>query len=147
MVKCEVVIVDNSSAPEDVNELERLKQAYPRIHLVLNEVNVGYFPGLNVGIRYLREHFPGLDLIVVGNNDLVFPRDFVDAVRARATAGALLGDSPDLITLDGVHQNPHVIRAVSKPRQLIYDLYYASYPLALAIRWFARLPAIHATLG
>jgi GT2 family glycosyltransferase len=138
--QCEVVVVDNSSALEDVNELERLKQEHPQIHLVLNEANVGYFPGLNVGIRYLRERFPGLDLIVVGNNDLVFPPDFIDAVCATAP---LLERywviAPDLITLDGVHQNPHVIAAISKPRKLIYDLYYASYPLALAIRWFARV--------
>ncbi len=139
-LQCEVVIVDNKSAQADVYDLERLKQEYPRIHLVLNGVNAGYFPGLNVGIRYLRERFPDLDVIVVGNNDLVFPPHFVDAVWASAP---LLERhwviSPDLVTLDGVHQNPHVIRAVSRPRRFIYDIYYASYPLALAIRWFAQV--------
>jgi GT2 family glycosyltransferase len=137
---CEVVIVDNQSASQDVNELERLKQEYPQIHLVLNEVNSGYFPGLNRGIRYLRERFPDLDTIVVGNNDLVFPRDFIDAVWTNAP---LLERcwviSPDLITLDGVHQNPHVTTAISKPRQLVYGLYYSSYALALSIRWLARV--------
>ena len=137
---CEVVIVDNSSAVEDVAELKRLKQEYPQIHLVLNELNVGYFRGLNVGIRYLRVQFPRIDLMVVGNNDLVFPREFVDALRANA---ALLERywviSPDVVTLNGVHQNPHVITAISRPRKLVYDLYYASYPFALLIRWLARV--------
>jgi GT2 family glycosyltransferase len=137
---CEIVIVDNSSAAEDVRELERLKQEYPRIHVTLNELNVGYFRGLNTGIRYLREHYQGLDVIVVGNNDLVFPRDFVDAVLANAV---LLERcwviAPDIITLDGVHQNPHVLAGISKSRKLIYDLYYASYLLAISIRWIARV--------
>jgi len=138
--KCEVVVVDNRSAQEDVEQLERLKQEHPRMHLVLNPVNSGYFPGLNTGIRYLREQFPDLDLIVVGNNDLVFPPDFIDSIAACAP---LLERywviSPNLVTLDGVHQNPHVIRAISRSRNLIYDIYYASYPLALAIRWFAKV--------
>lgn len=138
--QCDVVIVDNASAAEDVSGLERLKQEYPQIHLVLNKVNVGYFPGLNVGIRYLRERFPGLDLIIVGNNDLVFPPDFIDTVWAtEPLMERYFVIAPDLITLDGVHQNPHVIKAISKPRQIIYDLYYANYSLALAIRWFARV--------
>jgi GT2 family glycosyltransferase len=136
---CEVVIVDNRSAAEDVAELMLRKQDHPRMHLVLNEANLGYFRGLNTGIRYLREHFPGLDLMMIGNNDLVFPREFVDSVRAimplLESQGVI---SPDIVTLDGVHQNPHVIAEISRTRRLIYDLYYASYPLALAIRWFAR---------
>jgi GT2 family glycosyltransferase len=137
---CEVVIVDNNSTRDDVAELERLKVQYPRIHLLLNDLNLGYFRGLNVGIRYLRQNSPDIDLMVVGNNDLVYPREFVDALRSSA---ALLERycviSPDIVTLDGVHQNPHVITGISRPRKLIYDLYYASYPLALLIRWIARI--------
>ena len=137
---CEVVIVDNSSAAEDVDELKRLKQVHPQIHLVLNERNLGYFRGLNVGIRYLREQYPSIDLMVVGNNDLVFPREFVDVLWSNARLlEVYCALSPDLITLDGVHQNPHVITAISRPRKLIYDIYYASYPLALLIRSLARI--------
>jgi GT2 family glycosyltransferase len=138
--ECDVAIVDNNSTPEDVDALRRLQQEHPRVHLVLNESNLGYFRGLNVGLRYLREREPALNLIVVGNNDLVFPPDFVSALWANA---ALLERhwviAPDLITLDGVHQNPHVLNAISKPRQAVYDLYFASYPLALSIRWIARI--------
>jgi GT2 family glycosyltransferase len=138
--ECHVVIVDNNSTAEDVDALRQLQAEHPRIHLVLNKSNLGYFPGLNIGLRFLRGRDPGLDLIVVGNNDLVFPPDFVDSLWA--SAGLLEQHwviSPNLITLDGVHQNPHVIKAISRPRQAIYDLYFASYPLALAIRWIARI--------
>ena len=33
--------------------------------------------------------------------------------------------SPDILTLDGEHQNPHVIHTISRKRELVYDLYYA----------------------
>jgi len=138
--ECEVVVVDNCSATEDVEHLERLKQEHPGMHLILNSVNTGYFPGLNTGIRYLRQNFPDLSPIVVGNNDLVFPPDFLDSIAAcKPLLDRYWVISPDVFTLDGVHQNPHVLRAVSRPRRLIYDIYYASYPLALAIRWCARV--------
>jgi hypothetical protein len=47
--------------------------------------------------------------------------------------------SPDIITLDGVHQNPHVISKIGKFREFIYNLYYANYYLAIAIRRVAKL--------
>ena len=47
--------------------------------------------------------------------------------------------SPDILTLDGGYQNPHVIHTISRKRELVHDLYYASYALALAIRWAARI--------
>lgn len=138
--QCEVVVVDNNSQPIDVAALERLKNEYPRIHLVLNDENIGYFPGLNVGIRYLRERYADLGVMVVGNNDLVFPQDVVEslwAISPLLECHAVV--SPALVTLDGVHQNPHVVSAISKSRQLVYDIYFASYPLALMIRWIAKI--------
>ena len=32
--------------------------------------------------------------------------------------------APDITTLDGSHQNPHVINEISKTRELVYDIYY-----------------------
>ena len=45
--------------------------------------------------------------------------------------------SPDLVTLDGVHQNPHVINKISKRREIIYDLYYSNYFLSILIGFAA----------
>lgn len=134
-----VAVVDNKSRPEDVEELRRLKRDHPDLHLILHDANVGYFPGLNIGIAYLRGQYPGLDGIVVGNNDLLFPETFHDRVHECQdlfSRYAVL--APDLVTSDGVHQNPHVIREISPIRELVWDVYYSNYQLALLIGYLSR---------
>jgi GT2 family glycosyltransferase len=42
------------------------------------------------------------------------------------------------VTLDGEHQNPHVVKKISKSREVVYDLYYSNYLLARLILWMAR---------
>lgn len=136
-----VVVVDNQSAPQHVQTLRDLAAEFPGvIELLLNEHNVGYFPGLNCGIREMRKRHPDVQHLVIGNNDLLFPADFCERVERNL---ALLEQhpvvSPDIVTLDGEHQNPHVIASISKTREFVYDLYYANYHLAQLILWAARL--------
>jgi GT2 family glycosyltransferase len=88
----------------------------------------------------LRAREPEITTMVVGNNDLVFPEDFADTLRKNLSLFEKYAVvSPDIITLDGVHQNPHVIHRISKFREFIYSLYYANYYLSLAIRHLAKL--------
>jgi GT2 family glycosyltransferase len=135
-----VVIVDNRSDEKELKLLEGIKSDYPDTHLILNKENLGYFKGLNVGINYLRDNFKDICHIIVGNNDLIFPPEFITSIRAK---GAIFEKypvvSPDLITLDGVHQNPHVIKRINKFRELIYDMYNSSYLMARLINSFARM--------
>jgi GT2 family glycosyltransferase len=135
-----IVIVDNNSDNENVNALKNLASEFQHVELILNKDNVGYFRGLNLGIRHLRSSQPDIDLMVVGNNDLVFPADFADSLRRNLShLEKYAVVSPDIVTLDGVHQNPHVIRKIGKFREFVYDLYYANYYLAIAIRQLAKL--------
>jgi GT2 family glycosyltransferase len=135
-----IVVVDNKSDDENRQLLKDLGASYSNVDLVLNDENVGYFPGLNIGLRHFRERYPGIDYIVVGNNDLVFPLEFSSKlwkVLPSLQSHAVI--SPDIVTVDGVHQNPHVISAISKRREVIYDLYYSSYVLAKVINTIAKL--------
>jgi GT2 family glycosyltransferase len=136
----EIVVVDNRSDVENVTLLQELTDKIPKVHVIFNEDNVGYFRGLNIGIRYMRIRYPDIEWIVVGNNDLEFPPDFADKLASNATrlsAHAVV--SPDVITVDGVHQNPHVISGISALRELFYVLYYSNYYVAMIIQ---RLAAI-----
>jgi GT2 family glycosyltransferase len=135
-----IVVVDNNSDKENVEALKNLANESEHVELMLNKDNVGYFRGLNLGIRHLRATQPDIKIMVVGNNDLVFPDDFADAIsRNLSTLEQHAVVSPDIVTLDGVHQNPHVISKIGKFREFIYNLYYANYYLAIAIRKVARL--------
>ncbi len=135
-----IVVVDNHSDSKNVEALKSVASEFQHVELILNKENVGYFRGLNLGIRHLRASQPDIQLMVVGNNDLVFPADFADSLRRNlSTVERYAVVSPDIITLDGVHQNPHVISKIGKLREFIYSLYYANYYLAIAIRHLAKL--------
>src|SRR5215470_12499855 len=135
-----IVVIDNNSGKENVDALNNLAAEFRQVELILNKENLGYFRGLNMGIKHLRSSHPEIDLMVVGNNDLVFPADFADSlVRNLSMLEKYPVVSPDIVTLDGVHQNPHVISRISKFREFIYDLYYLNYHLAIAIRYLAKL--------
>ena len=139
-VELKIVVVDNASRAESIAPLRKLAESHSCVDLILNSENAGYFRGLNDGIHHVRQHFPAFEHLVVGNNDLEFPIDFCRSVKARLD---LLDRypviSPDVVTLDGEHQNPHVIHSISKTRELGYDLYYANYVLALVLRWVASV--------
>jgi len=135
-----IVVVDNGSRRDDVAPLQGLAREFPDVVLVLQDDNVGYFPGLNIGIQHLRTRFPDVDVLVVGNNDLVFPPGFVESVeRYREVFDSWAVVAPDLVTPDGMHQNPHVLHPISRIRRMIWDLYFLSYGAAVLIRLAARM--------
>jgi GT2 family glycosyltransferase len=135
-----VVVVDNRSDPADAARLREIGEGHPEIALVFNPENVGYFPGLNIGIRRLRSLFPDVEHLVVGNNDLEFPTEFIDVVtRLRDHLLSWAVVSPDIVTPDGIHQNPHVFHAITRARKLLWDAYFLSYGAAIGIRLAATL--------
>ena len=135
-----ILVVDNNSDSKNVEALKSVASEFQHVELILNKENVGYFRGLNLGIRHLRSSQRDINIMVVGNNDLVFPADFADSLRRNlSTFEKHPVVSPDIVTLDDVHQNPHVISKIGKFREFIYNLYYANYYLAIAIRQLARL--------
>jgi GT2 family glycosyltransferase len=135
-----IVVVDNLSTSEHRATLENLADEFACVDLLLNEENVGYFSGLNCGIRHIRAKYPEIEHLIIGNNDLLFAPEFTDQIDAeRALLATHAVVSPDIVTLDGEHQNPHVIHAISKKREFVYDLYYSNFLLAQLILWLARI--------
>jgi GT2 family glycosyltransferase len=135
-----IVVVDNKSNQQSISELLKVKADFPEIEVIFNDENSGYFRGLNIGIKHLLESNSAIELMMVGNNDLTFGPDFVDSIVAnRKVFDIYPVICPDVITVDGIHQNPHVIHRVGKIREFMYDLYFANYYLGLAIKWLSRL--------
>lgn len=135
-----IIIVDNASSIDNVKLLNELKDEYTNLILIFNDSNVGYFEGLNVGIRYAKANFENIDYYVIGNNDLVIPQDFSEKINdCRAVLDKYPVVSPNIRMLDGTPQNPHVISNISKKREFIYDLYHSSYILAGLIVRVAKL--------
>lgn len=134
-----IVVVDNASSCEDRAVLDEIAAAHQNVELVLNPENVGYFAGLNSGLARLRERAPKIEWSVTGNNDLSFPADFGERLaEVMADSAQHPVISPYIETMDGMPQNPHVIAGISRKRELAYDLYYSSYPMARLIGFAAR---------
>lgn len=136
----EVVVVDNNSNIDEAAILKSLGDQLSNVEIISNACNVGYFRGLNVGITALRTKHPDIEWMVIGNNDLEFPADFSDRLaNATQTLRAYPVVSPDVVTIEGEHQNPHVICDISPVREMFYDLYYSNYYLGIVIQKLARL--------
>jgi GT2 family glycosyltransferase len=135
-----VVIVDNCSSEESLSELKVLESQYEALNVIYHDQNVGYFKGLNIGLRYVKNAFPEVLYWIVGNNDLLFSADFQSKL---ADVKPILDSkpvvSPDIRTLDGLPQNPAVLRSISKFREFVYDVNYSSYYLSKLIYWIADI--------
>lgn len=133
-----IVVVDNASAFGEQQILADLERDVSEVEIIFCADNVGYFSGLNLGIDRLRQTRPEIEWMVVGNNDLEFASDFLDRLAANTPRWANRPViSPDVVTVDGEHQNPHVISRISKVREIFYDLYYANYELGMLMQKLA----------
>lgn len=134
-----VVVVDNDSADVEKEKLKKLQSQYNNVDVIFNEKNVGYFAGLNVGIQRLRDRILGIEWVFIGNNDLEFPEEWTEKfVKNVSKIEEYPVISPDIVTLDGVHQNPHVVFGISRFREMMYDIYYSNYYIGLAVHWLAN---------
>jgi GT2 family glycosyltransferase len=133
-----VVVVDNDSSEIEKKILADGVGCHPDVQIIFNNKNVGYFNGLNIGINSLRENKSKLQFIVVGNNDLTFESTFFSAMALNVDAiKQYFVVCPDLITSDGIHQNPHVINTISRFREIVWDVYYSNYKIAKIISYAA----------
>ena len=137
----QLVVVDNASNKDEQHKLEKIDVGSDNvIKIIKSDENIGYFAGLNLGIRYARKHFDAADSYIIGNNDLVFPKEFAKQLEScQQVLKKYPVVAPNIRMLDGTPQNPHVISAISKKREFIYDLYHSSYILAGLITKVAKL--------
>ena len=127
----EIVIVDNASQENDYKSLNKQIEKEQDVRLVHSDKNLGYFGGLNFGIKIL--NYKDYDYIIAGNNDLFFSRDFFEILEKKKYGNKQTVIVPDLETISGVHQNPQFIDVPSAKRQLGYKVYYSCYLMAVII--------------
>jgi GT2 family glycosyltransferase len=130
--KKSIVIVDNNSKKKDVKNLVTFCDKIENTTLIMNEENVGYFKALNIGIKAIVRQKD--DYVVVGNNDLVFRDDFVSKINDYDPDSNTLVIAPNIVRLDGIHQNPHFIYKYNKWHRFYRELYYQNYYMSIVIQ-------------
>lgn len=130
------IVVDNKSTEHELAKLDKLEINYPdKVKIIRSDENLGYFGGLNLGLREVPKTCP----VIVGNNDLVYERDFTTIISKNTYPTDALVIAPNVITKDGYHQNPHCRNRVSAFRKFLYDAYFYSYFFALILTYGSRL--------
>ncbi len=79
----EVIVVDNSSSD---NSAEMVKKEFPEVVLVLNQKNLGYSGGNNIGIKKSTGEY-----VFILNNDTQVSKDFLDPLVSVMEQDATLG--------------------------------------------------------
>ncbi|PJB00122.1 MAG: glycosyltransferase family 2 protein [Ignavibacteriales bacterium CG_4_9_14_3_um_filter_30_11] len=91
-----IVIADNASTDSSV---EQIKKQFPSLFLLQNKYNKGYAGGMNLGIKYALEN--NADLILLSNNDMIYPADFLlPLVKALTNEKAVGIVSPKVLYLN-----------------------------------------------
>ena len=141
MNNCRVIIVDNAS--QNGSGL-RLKEKYaniPYCSVLLNEKNLGFARGNNIGYRYAKEQFSPEYIIVMNNDVLIDDVDFSQKIKAihDETNFDVLG--PDILSVkSGIHQNPmrlnayteNELKQIVSQRQKWISIYPIHYTLLFA---------------
>jgi GT2 family glycosyltransferase len=136
--RLQCTIVNNSTDRNVSKELLNLQYSYDFVKILNPGRNLGYFGGLNYGISNLK--YRDCNYVVICNNDLEFFHDFCIKLLDSNFSDDTYVVCPDVITKDGVHQNPHVLKPLSFLCRLKLDVYFAHYYLALflkLLRFFA----------
>ena len=121
----EIVIVDNASNNGSYETLQERFSGKSYIHFLHNEKNLGYAAGNNVGFRYAKKELKA-DWICLANNDVIFEDSaWIDKVTAYYKTSSYYVLGPDIVTREGVHQNPfraYTASRINVCKNLIHDI-------------------------
>jgi GT2 family glycosyltransferase len=101
-----IVVVDNGSNDGSGEELRRRFADYKNVVVIINDQNLGFAKGNNVGYKYVKDNFD-VDCVVVMNNDVIITQpNFAEILASYMLENHLCVCGPDIITPEGRHQNP-----------------------------------------
>jgi GT2 family glycosyltransferase len=84
--KWEVIVVDNASDAATIDSLRAAQTQYSSVQFVLNEKNIGYAAGNNVGIRISTG-----DVVILLNSDTLAPLGMIEKLSAHFIANPQMG--------------------------------------------------------
>lgn len=121
----DIVVVDNASENGSYEELKNKYATLDNIHFLHNEENLGYARGNNVGFAYAKNELKA-DWICLANNDLIFNDSaWIDKIVREYEESKFYVLGPDIVTPEGVHQNPFKMRVSQKKdviKSLLHDI-------------------------
>lgn len=133
--KLSIVVVDNNSRKEEQDILKAYIQGKENVDGLFLPENIGYFPAMAKGQELAYSKNIDFDYMIVANNDLIYEDNFMEILSTLHFEKDVMVVSPDIIRMDGVHQNPHFINRISPLRKFLYRFYYSNWYVALFLAW------------
>lgn len=101
-----IIVVDNGSPNNSYQDLKKTFDNNAQVIIMYIDQNLGFARGNNVGFQYAKEKLNADFIILLNNDTLIYQADFNEVIVQKYLQYhyAVLG--PDIITLDGCHQNP-----------------------------------------
>lgn len=128
----QAIIIDNNSEISDTTNIKAFISNLEWVTFLKSKSNIGYFPAFNVGLDHIRDKLPATVLLC--NNDLIFEKYFLKLHFEEAYNNDVFVVAPNVITSNGVHQNPHLISKISRFRKLLNELYFSHYFIAKMLK-------------
>lgn len=137
-VEIQIVIVDNLSDKPDLRLLQQYVIACEfEINLIVSDMNLGYFGGLNRGLLFSDNSL--FDYVLVGNNDVVFREDFIETLSSSDFDDDVMVVSPDIINRSGIHENPQLEGRASLAMKLAFRAYFSFYFISILVFNLSRI--------
>lgn len=130
-------LIDNSTNIEISNSLDNLIDTYSFLKIIRPPRNLGYFGAFNYALDF--ELHLDADYTLLCNNDLVFSDEFFHILYLKKYEKNIFAICPDVVTVDGHHQNPHVIKPLGIFQRIKLDLYFSHYYIACLLKGVRNL--------
>ncbi len=103
-IDLKIIVVDNASNDDSVEKIK--KELGQETILITNETNKGYSVGNNQGLKRAIEEGCKYALVVNPDVEITDKETVTKAVKIMADDSSIAMLGPDVIDMDGVHQNP-----------------------------------------
>ena len=127
-----IVIVDNGSTNKTGMKLKERYAGNSHVTVLINEENLGFAKGNNVGYRYVRERFKPRYTVVMNNDVLIKDHSFIVKIRNLEDTYGFDVLGPDIYNpSDDIHQNPLRMKPITVEqvkKRLIESDYIIKHP-------------------
>ncbi len=109
-----IFVVDNASSNGSGTKLKDIFSSQEKVHIILNQENLGFAKGNNIGYEYAKKFNP--DFIIVMNNDvLIDDKFFLQKIETNYNMNQFAVLGPDIYNpRNNRHQNPLYLKGNSK---------------------------------
>ena len=134
----ECILVDNSDSKLVQSLIDKLSDSFSFVKILRPKKNLGYFGAFNFFFESSFFDRSFVQVVVLCNNDLIFSENFLDRFSRSSYPNDVYVVCPDVLTVEGVHQNPHVLQPRSSLVRLKLDFYFTHYYLACVLNILKR---------